>query len=64
MHTLPAGEGYGGLWLTSGPSAEQDWRPVIEWAKQNGLGPEETLQRLQAASVTTMADYHSILDSF
>lgn len=52
------------LWLNAGASAAQDWRPVIEWAKLNGLSPEETLQRLQAASVTTMADHHSILDSF
>lgn len=54
----------GSLWLTSGPSADEDWRPVIEWAKQNGLGPEETLRRLQAASVTKMTDYHSVLDNF
>ncbi|MHB8919420.1 MAG: hypothetical protein ACYC3N_00095 [Halothiobacillus sp.] len=54
----------GSLWLTSEASAEQDWRPVIEWAKLNGLSPEETLQRLQATSVTKMTDYHSVLDSF
>ncbi|WP_290680205.1 hypothetical protein [Halothiobacillus sp. 15-55-196] len=54
----------GSLWLTSGPSAEQDWRPVIEWAKQNGLGPEETLRRLQAASFTEVADFHTPLESF
>ena len=54
----------GSLWLTSGASAKQDWRPVIEWAKQNGLSPEETLQRLKAATGSTMADYRSILDSF
>lgn len=52
------------LWLTSGPSAEEDWRPVIEWAKQNGLGPEETLRRLKAASGTTVSDFHSPLENF
>ncbi|MDA3876653.1 MAG: hypothetical protein PF483_06150 [Halothiobacillus sp.] len=46
------------LWSPSKDSTnEDDWRIVIEWAKQNGLGPEDTKTLLQAALLQPHTKY-------
>lgn len=45
------------LWLSAEPSAQADWKIVIDWAKQKGLGPIETKELLQAAWLKSQHNY-------